>query len=87
MIEISLGSVLVIAGLLMTFFFYVASVSYRLGKLEQRVETNESAILEGKAAHATKSDFDNIEKQLVRMEGSISKLFDLLRESQSSKNQ
>ena len=80
MIEISLGSILVIAGLLMTFFLYVAAVSYRLGRREQRVDTNEKRPEEVEEVHASKSDLINLKDQISRLETAINKIFDLMRE-------
>lgn len=76
MIEMSLGSLLFIAGLLLTFFAYVASVSYKLGTLVTRVENNEADIIDMKKGHATKADISYIKQSLLRMERNIGKLFD-----------
>lgn len=76
MIEMSLGSLLVIATLLLTFFAYVASVSYRLGTLVTRVENNKNDIIDMQAGHATKDDVNYIKETLSRMDHNIGKLFD-----------
>lgn len=80
MIEVSLASILVIAGLLMTFFFYVAIVSYRLGKLENRVETNEKKHDEVKEIHASKSDFENLSNQIKELKSGMNRIFELFRD-------
>ena len=78
MLEMNLSSGLIILGLLLTFFGYVATVSYRLGTLTQRVRTNERAIEEGKTHHASKDDMTNVKETLGEIKASISKLYTLL---------
>jgi len=88
MLEVEFGSILVIAGLLMTFFTYVAVTSYRLGKLEHRVDTNEKLHDEVKEIHASKSDLQNMKEQMNRLENSVDKIFQLMRnESERRYNQ
>lgn len=85
MVEVTLPSILIIAGLLMTFFLYVATVSYRLGRLEQRVENNTATLMDVKGAHATKVDIDNLKETLGEVKSSISNLYNILRQTEKGK--
>jgi len=69
-----------IGALLITFVTYVASVQYRLGKTETKVETNEKRIDAIQVTMATGNDIKNILDRLDKIDESISKLYDLDRE-------
>ena len=78
--EFGMPELIAIGALLITFVTYVASVQYRLGKTETKVETNEKRIDAIQVTMATGNDIKNILDRLDKIDESISKLYDLDRE-------
>ena len=77
---IGIPAIIALAALFISFVGYVASVQYRLGKQEAKVDNLEKDVDQLHMSSATKSDMDGIKLQLAEIKSSIDKLFDLDRE-------
>lgn len=84
MFQLSLHAVIGIGSLSLAFITYIASVQYRLGKVETKVDSNEKVINTLQRVMASKSDIDGVNSRLDKIDSSINKLFDIERETRGN---